>query len=161
MFFACIGHLLCPVAFGQHHHRTTETLEQINIRVHPSGGGGAETPRCHTFRRFCRAGIIHRVVFKIFRHRFAFVDQLFDFCVGNITGHNQRSPQVEAGFDRVFRQLFADVFHRLVKVDINGGFHAGRLFRKVFCRVLFQFFKENPVFGDFGFDVPVGTATDT
>ena len=42
MFFAGIGHRLGTIAFGQHHHRSAVRLEEIDIAVHASGGGGAE-----------------------------------------------------------------------------------------------------------------------
>ena len=78
--------------------------------------------------------------------------------MGDVAGHNQRTAEVQARLDRVFRKDRAHLVHALVEVDIHGGRHGGSLGRQETCGILFEFFEEDARRGDLGLDVTVGRA---
>ena len=161
MFLTSVGHLLRTVTFGNHHHRATQRLEQINVGVHTTCGGRAETTRSHTCGGLGRACVIYGVVFEILGHRLALVNHLFDACVSDVTSHNQCTFQVQTGFDRVFGQRSQNFVHTLVEVDIYCGRHCGCLCGQVFRRLFFELLQPDTVGIDFGLDVTVGATTYT
>ena len=61
------------------------TLEQVNIWVHTSGSSRSHRTTCHTFRCFCRTGIVNRMIFDILRQIFSTIQTLFQFGVSDIT----------------------------------------------------------------------------
>ncbi len=140
MFLAGVGDLLCTVAFSHHNHAAAETLESVDVRVHTLSGCGAERARRHALRRFGRAGVINRVLFEVFGHRFAFVEHLIYTLMGDVARNDKGAFNVETRLNRVFGEFFAHFVHWAVDIEFYGGLHVGSLFWQEACRVLFKFF---------------------
>ena len=101
------------------------------------------------------------MIFEIFRHWLAFVNHLLDAGMGNIAGNNQRSVQVQPCFDRILRQFGQNLIHRTIQVNIYRRGHFGCLFGQEATWVFLKLFQEDPIFGNFSFDISVGTTAHT
>ena len=66
VLLAGIGDLLRAVALGNHYHRTTMALEQIDVRVHATGCGRPHRTAGKPLRSLGRTGVEHRMFFEIF-----------------------------------------------------------------------------------------------
>ena len=159
---AGLAHLARAVALGEHHQAAAVALEQVDVRVHAPGGGGAERPRRASLGPLGGAGVVDHVVAEVLRQVFAAVDPLFQLGVGDVAGHDHRSAERQPGRDGVLPQLGEDVGHRPVQVDLHDvaaevvGGHVGQ----EPGRVLLELLEEHPLARDPGQRLPVCRARD-
>ena len=161
MLLAGIGDDLRAIALRNHHERRAVGLEFIDIRVHSVGGRRPHRTAGIAFGRLGRAGVENRMVFEVVGHRFACVEPRFQLRVGDVASHDNRSFQIYARRNGIFRQFLAHRIDAFVEVDDNRVLAlAGlrKLRRNQFGRVRVHFFEPNAVAVDFRLDVAVGRA---
>ena len=158
MLMASVGHLLATVAFRQHDHTPTSALELVNIRVHTPGSGWTKRTRGIAFRRFCRTGVVDRVILNILRQTFAVIQPFFQFRMRNITANNDCTVKRQTRRYRVLRQLGQDLFHRAIEVNVHRFplSRLAQLFWYIFARIMLQFFDPDTFAVDLSFDISIG-----
>ena len=100
------------------------------------------------------------MILEIFGQALAGVQLFFQLGVSDVSRDDNRSGQRQPGGDRMLAQRREDGRHRLVQVDPDDLF-LQVLFtdvREVLRGIRFELFEEDPVFGDFAEDLPVGRA---
>ena len=100
------------------------------------------------FRKFCAA--------------FLLIENFSDFCVRHIAGDDHRSLQIQAGLDRILREVGEDFFHRAIQIN----FYRRSQVHHIACgdilfRMMFHLFEPETVFVNFRFDVTVCRAAYT
>ena len=102
------------------------------------------------------------MVFDVLRKRFAFVETFLQFSVSDVTGNDDLAGQRDACRNRMFRQFSANLFHRLIQVDLNGFafFHMSEFFRNQFSRVVVKFLDPKTFAVDLALNVSVSRAAD-
>ena len=161
MLAACVGNFLRTVTLGNHNHRTALALEEVYVRVHTACRSRTEAARRHAFRSLGRTCIVNRMLEHVFRHRLALVEHLFDACVGNVAGNDERTLYIKTSLDGILRQCLENLVHTLVEVYLDSRLHDGSIGRKETCRIVFQFLDKDTVFGNLGLYVTVCRAADT
>ena len=137
-------------------------LEQVDVGVHPSGGGGAEGTGGETRGGLGRAGVVDAVVLHVLGEPFAVVDAFLELGVGDVASHDHRSAERESGLDGQLRERASDLSHRLVEIDadhIIGEVGVGDLGEEL-GRIAFELLEEHTVGGDPPQRLPVGGARD-
>ena len=103
------------------------------------------------------------MVFEVFGHLFTGIKAFLDFGVRDVTGHNYRTGQRQARFDRILRKLLADFIHRTVQVNLDHFVikMLVRHLRKVLRRIMFEILDKDTVLGDLAQNLTVGRARNT
>ena len=155
---ASIGYLLATIAFGNHDHRASVALEQVDIRIHTPRRRRPKRARCHSFGRLGRSGIINRVIFEILRHLLSCIETFFYFGMGNIPTHYNGSVERQSRGNRIFGQFGKDFVHRAIQIDLYGIPFSGltQLFGDKSAGIIIEAFYPQTFPIDFGLDIPVG-----
>ena len=61
-------------------------MEEVNVGIHPSGGGGTEGATGHSFGGFGGAGVVDGVLLEVVGEVTVAVEDLFEFGVGGVAG---------------------------------------------------------------------------
>ena len=136
------------------------TLEEVYVRVHTSGRCRAHRTASHSLRSFGRTGIVDRMVFDILRQILTAVQTFFQLGMSDVTTHDDSAVQRQAGGNRILSQLFQDIFHRLVQINLHHITLTGftEFGRNQFTRIAVELFNPDTVLVDFTLDVTVGRA---
>ncbi len=139
------------------------TLEEVYVRVHTSGRCRAHGAASHALRSLGRTGVVDGMVFDVLRQVFATVQTFFQLGMSDVTAHDDSAVQRQAGGNRILSQLFQDIFHRLVQINLHHITLTGltEFFGNQFTRIAVELFNPDTFFIDFTLDVTVGRAGNT
>ena len=102
VFLAGVGDHLGAVAFGEHDHGGTVGLEEVNIGIHASSGGGAEGAGGHALWCLGGAGVVDGVVFEVGGDVAVFFEDFFDFGMSDVAGDDDGAAEGDGGGDGIF-----------------------------------------------------------
>ena len=105
--------------------RAARLLEEVDVAVHPPGGGRAEGPRGHARGRLGRTRVVDGMVLHVGRQGLAAVETLLELGVGEVAGDDEGAGEGEARGDGMARELGADLGHRPVEVDPDDALLRG------------------------------------
>ena len=159
MLLTCLSDHIGAVTLGNHHERGAISLELIHVWVHAVGRCRAHRTTGIALRCLGRTGIEHRILLEILRHTLTGIQTSLQFCVSDVTGHDDSALQVDTGRDRILRQFLAYGINALVQVYFNAltAFtRLAQLLRNQLRGVGVHLLQPDAVGIDLGLDVAVG-----
>ena len=140
-------------------------LEEVHVAVHTAGRSGSETAGRHSVRGLGGTCIVDRMLLHVLGQTFAALDALFQFCMGDVAAHDDRTVEQEEGRYRILGQIGQNFLHRTVQVDAHTVGMLGETVTEVTevlgyetDRIVVQSFEPDTVLIDLTLDVAVRAA---